>query len=162
MGMFISGKVAITAAGVTDEKDITRDAQGRVEQDVIWIRPAMDYGTRQRVVGSATKVKQSLTQGNRRQRRAARAQKQSVDAEFDVGAYQIALLVQNVLAWDGPSFVGVACTPANIERINPNEPLVKLVLVEIGERNNMSDDDDDEPVAELDDPNVIEGTAVAA
>jgi len=165
MGMFISGKVAITATGVTDEKDITKDEQGRVAIDVIYIRPKMDYGTRQRVVGAAAKLTQSpAPQGNRRQRRAQRAQKkQEQNVDFDVGAYQIALLVQNVLGWDGPSFAGVACTPANIERLDSDNPLVQMVLKEIAERNNQGDDDDggDEP-AELDAPNVIEATAVAA
>ena len=141
MGMFVSGRVAIATTGVIDEKDITP------EIDVIFIRPAMDYGTKQRVIGSAAKLEKVKAGGNRKQRRAAKArgEKQETSMEFDVGAYQIALLNHNVLGWQGPSFKDVPCTPGNIETLNPNEPLVKVVLDEIGERNADPDDEDDDP-----------------
>lgn len=114
MGMFISGKVAITAAGVTDEKDIT------TETDVIYIRPKMDYGTRQRVIGAATKVTAQKAKSSRR--------KATQDVTVDVGDYQIALLVHNVLGWAGPSFQGVACVAQNIEKLDSDFPIVAAVI----------------------------------
>lgn len=146
MGMFVSGRVAITATGVTDEKDLGPGV------DVIFIRPKMDYGTRQRVNGAAAKVRQSSV-GNRRQRRAAKARGEKIEMDLDVGAYQLALLVENVLGWQGPSFVGFACEAKNIERLDPAEPLVAQVIQQIADRN-VDPDEDDEP--EGDDPNVIE------
>jgi hypothetical protein len=135
MGMFISGRVAITATGITDEKDITP------ETDVIFIRPKMDFGTRQRVIGAATKLTAAKGGKPKRGKKAA-----NPEASFDVGAYQVALLVHNVLAWSGPSFVGVACTATTIEQLNPDESLVARVLEEVAERNGGSQaaDDDDE------------------
>lgn len=146
--MFVSGRVAISAAGVTDEKDITS------EMDVMFIRPKMDYGTRQRVIGAASKLVDKKIEGNRHERRAARkAGKKDVDV--DIGAYQLALLAQNILGWQGPSFANVSCVPANIERLDTDEPLVAMVLKEIGERNagTAADEPEDD---EDDDPNVIE------
>jgi hypothetical protein len=49
----------------------------------------------------------------------------------------------------------MACTPENIAALNPDEPLVKVVVDAISDRNAPADDD-----AELlDDPNVIDLTA---
>lgn len=138
MGMFVSGRVAIAATGVIDEKDITP------EMDVMFIRPTMDYGTRQRVVGAAARLEKVKT-GNRKSRRAAKAkgEKAETSMDFDVGAYQIALLVHNLLGWQGPSFAGVTCSPTMIETLNPNDPLVKVVIEEITDRNSEDDEDDD-------------------
>lgn len=156
MGMFVSGRVAITATGPIDEKDITS------EMNVVFIRPLMDYGTRQRVIGAAAKIVTG-TAGNRRQRRAAKkrgeeGRKASMDV--DVGVYQIALLTHNILSWQGPAFMGVPCTPATIETLNAKEPLIARVIQEISDRN-VDDDEDDEDVDEDVDPNVLELTATA-
>lgn len=151
MPMFISGRVAVTAAGVIDEKDITP------QTDVIFIRPRMDYGTRQRVLGAGTKL--ALQQARRK------GKAKAPDVDLDVGAYQIALLRYNILAWQGPSFVGVACTPAHIEQLNPDEQLVQRVLAEIAERNAPAGtrvESEGEDAAEDDDPNVVPGLVVAA
>jgi hypothetical protein len=51
------------------------------------------------------------------------------------GAYQAALLQHNILSWSGPAFDGVSCTPENIARLDPDEPLVQRVLEAIVERN---------------------------
>src|SRR5689334_17275580 len=102
MPMFVSGRVAITASGVTDEKDLTP------QTDVIFVRTKMDYGTRNKVVGDAAKLIGEQGTQSRRQKRAKRKDQQM---DFNVGAYQTALLVHNVLGWNGPSFAGVACTP---------------------------------------------------
>lgn len=155
MAFFVSGRVAVTATGVIDEKDITPDL------DVVFIRPIMDYGTRQRVNGAAAKV--SAPGGNRQQRRAARARGEGLDMKIDVGAYQIALLTENILAWQGPSFTGVACERKNIERINPSDPLAARVIQEIADRNvdgdSGSEAEDDEPEGAAG-PNVIEAEPI--
>lgn len=153
MGMFVSGRLAVTATGVIDEKDITPD------MNIIFIRPKMDYGTRQRVLGSAAKLVQ-VTAGNRKQRRAAAVKKRgdTNDVQFDIGAYQIALLVHNILDWQGPAFAGYACLAANIETLNPDEPLVQRALQEISDRN-TDPNADDEGDGEDDDPNVLTMTA---
>jgi len=52
-----------------------------------------------------------------------------------IGSYRLALLVHNVVAWEGPAFAGVPCKRANIELLDPDEPLVELVAEEIGKRN---------------------------
>jgi hypothetical protein len=156
--MFVTGKVAITATGVSDEKDLSD------QTDVIFIRPKMDYGTRQRVIGSAAKMVEQQTSAPRRARRASAAKAQAAKFDFDVGQYQIALLVHNVIGWAGPSFAGYACTPANVEKLDSDKPLVQMAIKEIAERNAPADADadaaDDEQLA-LDDPNVIEMAATS-
>lgn len=143
MGVFTSGgRVAICATGAIDEKDITS------ELDVMFIRPVMDFGTRQKVIGSAAKV--TPKKADKRKSRAERKKEAATDMAIDVGAYQFALLFHNLIGWQGPSFVNVPLTQGNVERLNPTDPLVAKVLEEIGERNATEDDEDD------DDPNVIE------
>lgn len=150
--MFVQGRIAVTADGIIEERLVTP------EMDVIFIRAKMDYGTTQRVIGAATKV---MVQSGRRKTARTKAK----DMAMDVGAFQVALLVLNVLDWQGPSFVGVPCVPTNIERLDPSEPLVQRVLTEIGERNThlLSGDeaDDEEDDEEGADPNVLEGKRVA-
>jgi hypothetical protein len=148
MGMFVSGRVAITASGITDEKDLTP------ETDVIFILPKMTFGVRNKVVGDAAKLIQKTGQ-SRRERRKGKAKGEKEQVEFNVGAYQTALLVHNVLAWHGPSFTGFACTPENIAALDPDQPLVKIVVDAISDRNTPAEED----TPELDDPNVIELTA---
>ena len=89
--------------------------------DVIWIRNRMSVAVQQAVQSEATSVK---TSGGR-----------SPDLEIDVGLYQLALLRQNILAWQGPSFNGVVCTPETIGELDASEPLVQRVLQEINDRN---------------------------
>ncbi len=152
MGMFVRGRVAITAAGVTDEKDLTP------ETNVVFILPKMSYGVRSKVIGEAAKIvaKQQGAQ-NRQQRRAARSRRgqDSQEMEIDVGAHQLALLVHNIVAWQGPAFAGVPCIRENIELLDQDKPLVAKVIEEISDRNSPND----EPAGELDDPNVIEVVA---
>jgi hypothetical protein len=154
--MFVRGRVAITAAGVTDEKDLTP------ETNVVFILPKMSYGVRSKVIGEAAKIvtKQQGAQ-NRQQRRAARSRRgeDSQEMEIDVGTYQLALLVHNIVAWQGPAFADVPCIRENIELLDQDKPLVAKVLEEISDRNSPNDE---EPAGELDDPNVIEVAATAS
>lgn len=57
------------------------------------------------------------------------------NAKVTMGRYQIALLKVNIVGWGGPDYVGVALTPTNIERLDPNEPFHKRVIEEISARN---------------------------
>lgn len=151
--MFISGRVAITVNGIIDEKDLTP------EMDVIFIRPTMDFGTRNKVVGEAA----VLLQAGKRVPKPPKPQKgkkgkaePSENMKFDVGAYQTALLIHNILEWHGPSFRNMACIRENIIAMNPKHPLLVRVLQEISDRNA---EDEPEAAGELDDPNVIEVVA---
>jgi len=60
----------------------------------------MDYGTRNKVVGDAAKLIGAQGAQSRRQRRAIANRDQQMD--FNVGVYQTALLVHNVVEWNGP------------------------------------------------------------
>ena len=117
--MFARGKAAITASGEVAEAAITPD------MDVIWIRARMSVAVQQAVQSEATSVSTSRVNGRTG----------TPDVEIDVGVYQIALLRQNILAWQGPSFVGVPCTADAIGDLDPQEPLVERVLQEINDRN---------------------------
>jgi hypothetical protein len=57
-----------------------------------------------------------------------------------LGAYSLALLTYNIVAWEGPAFldekgVPVPCNKLNISRLDLDEPLVEMVREEIGQRN---------------------------
>ncbi len=86
--------------------------------NVIHIKAKMDFGTRQSVLGEAMRFE--FEGGARR---------------MDLGAYNKALLVHNIVKWEGPDFKGVPCTPENILALDPNEPLVKKVQQELAARN---------------------------
>jgi len=67
--------------------------------------------------------------------------------EFTVGYYELALLVANIVAWEGPEFEHVPCIRANILKLDPRDPLVIMVGDEIGRRN--------PPKRESPDPNAV-------
>ncbi len=93
------------------------------DPNTIYIKPKMDYGTQQRVVGAGAQFKQAAGgSGN-------------TTAAFDLGAYNNALLVENIVGWAGPLLDTVECTPANILSIDPDDPLLEAVLKEINARN---------------------------
>jgi hypothetical protein len=141
MPMFVQGRVAIVESGPVDTKDITPD------MNVIFIRPKMDFGTKQKVIGAATRI----IQGQKAKRQSGNA-----TVDIDVGAYNMALLTNNILAWQGPAFAGVACTSTNIAMLDQDEPLVGRVLQEINDRNVTPGSAAPSEGAALDDPNVIE------
>ena len=90
------------------------------DPNIIYIKPKMDVRTRNEVIGSGSRVA---------------VQEGVADVNFDVGGYQTALLVNNIVRWEGPAFDGVACTPEAIGSLDPDEPLVEKVLDEIARRN---------------------------
>jgi hypothetical protein len=95
------------------------------DTDAIYIKPKMDFGTKQRVMSAAIQLsEESGVQVGKGVR---------VDVQF--GAIQTALLVHNIVRWSGPSFAEVPCTPDNIVRLDPDEPLVQKVLRELDTRN---------------------------
>jgi hypothetical protein len=55
--------------------------------------------------------------------------------EAHLGANQTALLIHNIVRWEGPDFDGVPCDAAHIRTLDPTEPHIALVLEEIAERN---------------------------
>lgn len=92
------------------------DGQPR-RPNVIYIRSKMNFKTETRVNAAALKVDTSGT------------------GEIHPEEYLIALLVQNIVRWEGPDFDGVACTPENIENLDPDEPHIERVCDEIARRN---------------------------
>jgi hypothetical protein len=57
--------------------------------------------------------------------------------ELHVGAHAGALLLHNIVAWRGPDFDGLPCTPANIRSLPSAEsdPFIEKVVNVIGSRN---------------------------
>jgi hypothetical protein len=113
--MFAKGRIAIGVDGEVADGAITPAI------DIIWIRNRMSVAVQQAVQSEATSMKGS---GGR-----------AMEVDIDVGLYQLALLRQNIVAWQGPSFNGVVCTPETIGELDASEPLVQRVLQEISDRN---------------------------
>lgn len=113
--MFAKGRVAIGVDGEIADGAITPAI------DIIWIRNRMSVAVQQAVQSEATSMKG--------------ASGRAMEVDIDVGLYQLALLRQNILAWQGPSFNGVVCTPETIGELDATEPLVQRVLQEISDRN---------------------------
>lgn len=70
-----------------------------------------------------------------------------------LGSYSLAILVHNIVGWEGPAFEDEAgnpipCTRRYIEMLDLDEPLVEAVRNEIGKRNPSR-----EKAAEEGDPN---------
>lgn len=96
-------------------------------RNTVYIRAKMDMATRDA-------VKDEI-----------RLSGQGVNAEGEIrgfGTYHLALLHHNVLAWDGPDFAGVPCTRANIDRVDPTEPIWEQVAAEINQRNQRPESPD--------------------
>lgn len=111
----------------------TSKVEVRDGDNVIWIRRRMDFGTKCRVEDTLTQM--ALKNG------------QPGDIRFTMGAQKLALAVHNVVGWDGPDFLDpttkrpVACTPENIEKLDPNYPLLVKAQARITELNTVEDTD---------------------
>ena len=92
-------------------------------ENTIFIRAKMSYGVKQKVQTAILHVTRGMDSESLE------------NIPLDIGAANIALLVHNILDWAGPAFADVECTPANIERLDPDESLVDAVLAEINRRN---------------------------
>lgn len=55
--------------------------------------------------------------------------------EMHLGENQLALLIHNIVRWEGPDLSSVPCTPESIRKLDPTEPHIVLVLDEIAKRN---------------------------
>lgn len=86
--------------------------------NVIWIKARMDVETRGKVTSELLQLG---------------ADQKTV--EFKAGANELALLVHNVVRWEGPDLSGVPCTPEQLRRLDPTEPHIAKVLAELAERN---------------------------
>lgn len=104
------------------------------EPNVIWIKSRMDVETSGKVSSELVKVDD---QGK---------------AELYAGAQQTALLIHNIVRWEGPDFeqlddadqvmrdgqgrpIYVPVTPENIRQLDHRDPFIERVIDEIGERN---------------------------
>jgi hypothetical protein len=94
-----------------------------VGENTICIRPKMDFGTKNCCMDALAAIGRENGE---------------TEMAVHLGAYQVALMAENILAWRGPAFVGVPCTAANIAKLDPDEPLVELVLEEIVARNPLN------------------------
>ena len=133
--------------------------------NTIYIKPKMDFGTRNAVIGEAVSVAmvpkekpggKRLVKGKRR----PNAPKSS-DAltHYNVGAYQVALLIHNIVDWKGPDFDDMECTAEAIRSFDPDHPLVKMVQEEIARLNPNPNAEDEEGEGEGD---VVEGKSIIA
>lgn len=77
--------------------------------NTVWVRRKMDLGAVSRIQGAKD------------------------------GGQLTALYVANILAWSGPDFRGLACTPEVIETIDPNDPFWVQVGDKIAELNKKDD-----------------------
>ena len=90
--------------------------------DTIYILPKMNFAQREQAEDAIRRISAS-TQGG------------ASGVEVNVGAYRIALLRINVVAWEGPGFEGMKCSPEQIDRLDPDDPLLEKAMQEIVQRN---------------------------
>jgi len=98
--------------------------------NVIYIRAKMDVATDAKVKADVVKIG---------------ADDKTI--ERHIGLYQLALLIHNIVRWDGPDLASVPCTPEQIRALDPTEPHLVLVLDEIARRNKRPDSPNPKPVA---------------
>lgn len=88
-----------------------------VRPNVIHIRPKMDVATKAKVTSEMF----TLGKDNA--------------LEARLGSNELALLIHNIVRWEGPDFDGVPCDAAHIRTLDPTEPHIAAVLEAIAERN---------------------------
>lgn len=98
----------------------------------IYVRARMNYGVKARVENEMAQIA---------------ANDKTANVRFTVGSYQLALLRLNILAWEGPAFTGMPCTPENIDLFDPDHPLIVKVLERIGEQNRKKESPDPKSAA---------------
>lgn len=114
---------------------IRRDARAAVSDEkgnVMYIKEKMDVKTKGRVTDSLAAISDLDLGGKGGGGKA--------EISLNLGSQNCVLLVNNIVAWEGPDFlddggVKIPCTRENIERLDPDDPLVELVLGEINQRN---------------------------
>lgn len=96
--------------------------------NVIFIRPKMDFATQKKVGAAGFRLGAG-----------------SKPNELDLAENLIAMLVLNIVGWSGPQFDSVPCTPENIRRLDPDQPIVEKALEEIARRNSKAPPDPKAP-----------------
>lgn len=96
-----------------------------LDSNTIYIKAKMDVGTKALVENEI----KAVADGEARETELS-----------NLGSYTMALLVHNIVGWEGPAFldekgVPVPCNKVTIKQLDPDEPLVQKVREEIGERN---------------------------
>lgn len=86
--------------------------------NIIYIRARMDVETSGKVKNALFAVDEA-----------------SQSLELRAGANETALLIHNIVRWEGPDLGQIPCTPENIRKLDPTEPHIALVLEEIAKRN---------------------------
>lgn len=89
--------------------------------DTFWIKPRMDFGTKCLVEDTLTRM--AITDG------------QTGELQFSFGARKLALAIHNIVAWEGPDFTDVVCTPENIKKLDSNYPVFVKAREEINRLN---------------------------
>lgn len=86
--------------------------------NTIYIKPKLDLGGKTRVQDAANSVGGGIV---------------------TIGAATLMLLVESIIDWSGPDFIEdgakLPCIRANIERLDPDDPLVERAAEEVGKRN---------------------------
>lgn len=101
---------------VTDPPVPVPDPKG--SNNIIWIKARMDVETRGKV---RSELAEMGTDGK--------------TPIIHAGAAQLALLLHNIVRWEGPDLGLMSCTPAAIRMLDPADPHIEAVLNEIGARN---------------------------
>lgn len=96
------------------------------DANTIYIKRRMDFGTKCRVEDTLTQM--ALKNG------------EVGSIHFTLGAQKLALAIHNIIGWIGPDFAGTPCTPENIERLDPDYPLLLKVQARITELNTSKED----------------------
>jgi len=86
--------------------------------NVIYIKSKMDVATDARVKSELVKMA-----GDNK------------TMEMHLGENQLALLIHNIVRWEGPDLGMMPCTPENIRKLDPTEPHIEKVLETIAARN---------------------------
>ena len=124
----------VTDAPVCIEEFNPNEVVSETEPNRIWILARMNVETAGKVGSELLKLDQ---EGK---------------TELHAGANQTALLIHNVVRWEGPDFemldeadqpmkdasgrpIYVPCTPENIRQLDHRDPFIERVLDEISERN---------------------------
>lgn len=134
--MFVTGRIAITESGVVAESAITPN------MNVVFIYPRMPYGVKNAVMGAAARVDVGRTP---RGRRGANRDTGAVD--FNLGQWNLALLLHNIVGWGGPAFAQFPYSDEAKARFVPmiddTAPLWQRVIKEINDRNTTAAEGDD-------------------
>lgn len=91
-------------------------------ENFVWIKPKLNYGQKMRVQNAAVKF-------------TPKAGSEEMDTTVDTAAYQIALLVESIVRWNGPLLDGIPCDVEHISEMDPTDDLVDFVVTEISKRN---------------------------